>query len=228
MRFFVTSLGNPRWVVDAVAPAGGVVYHDVTERKWALKARDGGVHGLIGVNDRAGGHAGARSAPALLEERGRPRAPGAVRRRDRRRTRLRGGAAHGLRRRPDGHALHRHVRVLGPRGVQARHRGRRRRRHRADRAGDRGPARRDPHAARGAGRDEGRAAGPLPAARPADEALGPRLVRRALGLAAEALQRARRHDEGLLAGGEERGGGGGRGDGGEHHRAIQGGGGRSR
>ena len=68
VRFFVTSLGNPRWVVDAVAAAGGVVYHDVTERKWALKARDGGVHGLIGVNERAGGHAGAKSAHALLEE----------------------------------------------------------------------------------------------------------------------------------------------------------------
>jgi nitronate monooxygenase len=68
VRFFVTSLGNPRWVVDAVAPAGGVVYHDVTERKWALKARDGGVHGLIGVNERAGGHAGAKPARALLDE----------------------------------------------------------------------------------------------------------------------------------------------------------------
>src|SRR5690348_17753092 len=38
VRFFVTSLGNPRWVVDRVRPVGGVVYHDVTERKWALKA----------------------------------------------------------------------------------------------------------------------------------------------------------------------------------------------
>ena len=68
VRFFVTSLGNPRWVVDRVAPAGGVVYHDVTERKWALKAVDGGVQGLVGVNDRAGGHAGALSAERLLEE----------------------------------------------------------------------------------------------------------------------------------------------------------------
>ena len=68
IRFFVTSLGNPRWVVDRVRPVGGIVYHDVTERKWALKARDGGVHGLIGVNDRAGGHAGPRSAEQLLEE----------------------------------------------------------------------------------------------------------------------------------------------------------------
>jgi len=41
VRFFVTSLGNPRWVVDRVKPVGGVVYHDVTERKWAEKGRDG-------------------------------------------------------------------------------------------------------------------------------------------------------------------------------------------
>ena len=68
VRFFVTSLGNPRWVVDRVSPSGGVVYHDVTERKWAEKGIAGGVQGLIGVNDRAGGHAGARSAEALLEE----------------------------------------------------------------------------------------------------------------------------------------------------------------
>ena len=70
IRFFVTSLGNPRWVVDRVKSVGGVVYHDVTERKWALKGLDGGVQGLIAVNDRAGGHAGPRSAEALLAELG--------------------------------------------------------------------------------------------------------------------------------------------------------------
>jgi nitronate monooxygenase len=68
VRFFVTSLGNPRWVVDRVAPVGGIVYHDVTERKWAEKGLAGGVHGLIAVNNRAGGHAGPRSAEALYEE----------------------------------------------------------------------------------------------------------------------------------------------------------------
>src|SRR6185295_18398088 len=66
--FFVTSLGNPRWVVDRVKAVGGVVYHDVTERKWALKGRDGGVDGLIAVNNRAGGHAGPKSAEALYAE----------------------------------------------------------------------------------------------------------------------------------------------------------------
>jgi len=67
-RFFVTSLGNPRWVVDKVEPLGGVVYHDVTEAKWARKAVEGRVHGLIAVNNVAGGHAGGRSPEALYEE----------------------------------------------------------------------------------------------------------------------------------------------------------------
>jgi nitronate monooxygenase len=68
IRFFITSLGNPRWVCERVHAAGGVVYHDVTERKWALKGRDAGVDGLIGVNRRAGGHPGPLSAERLLEE----------------------------------------------------------------------------------------------------------------------------------------------------------------
>jgi nitronate monooxygenase len=50
VRFFITSLGNPRWVVEKVHAAGGLVYHDVTERKWADK-------GLA-----------EKSAEALLEE----------------------------------------------------------------------------------------------------------------------------------------------------------------
>jgi nitronate monooxygenase len=70
VRFFITSLGKPRWVVDRVAASGGVVYHDVTERKWALKAQDSGVHGLIAVNRRAGGHAGPLGVDALLDELG--------------------------------------------------------------------------------------------------------------------------------------------------------------
>lgn len=68
VRFFVTSLGNPRWVVERAEQAGARVYHDVTERKWADKAMAGGVHGLIAVNDRAGGHAGPKSAQQLFDE----------------------------------------------------------------------------------------------------------------------------------------------------------------
>lgn len=68
IRFFVSSLGDPRWIVDRVEGVGGLVYHDVTEKRWAKKAIDCGVHGLIAVNNRAGGHAGHLSPEALLEE----------------------------------------------------------------------------------------------------------------------------------------------------------------
>jgi nitronate monooxygenase len=68
IRFFVTSLGNPRWVVEKAHAVGGFVYHDVTERKWAVKGLEAGVDGLIAVNDRAGGHAGPKSAEALIAE----------------------------------------------------------------------------------------------------------------------------------------------------------------
>ncbi len=37
VRFFVTSLGNPRWVVEREGPPGVSCYHDVTEMKWARK-----------------------------------------------------------------------------------------------------------------------------------------------------------------------------------------------
>ena len=68
VRFFVTSLGKPDWVVQRVEPVGGRVYHDVTERKWAQKGVDCGVHGLIAVNRRAGGHAGPLNARAVLDD----------------------------------------------------------------------------------------------------------------------------------------------------------------
>lgn len=68
IRFFITSLGNPRWVVEAAHAVGGLVYHDVTERKWAEKGLAAGADGLIAVNDRAGGHAGPKGAEELLAE----------------------------------------------------------------------------------------------------------------------------------------------------------------
>jgi nitronate monooxygenase len=66
VRFFVTALGNPRWVVDRVHAVGGVVYHDVTERRWAEKALGHGVDGLVCVNRDAGGHAGRQSPGELV------------------------------------------------------------------------------------------------------------------------------------------------------------------
>lgn len=67
-RFFITSLGNPKWVVDRVKPFCGIVYHDVTSRKWAEKALKSGVDGFICVNNRAGGHAGGRSIEEIYDD----------------------------------------------------------------------------------------------------------------------------------------------------------------
>ena len=68
VRFFITALGNPRWVVDRVRPLGGIVYHDITARKWAEKAMEANVDGFICVNNRAGGHAGTETPEALLKD----------------------------------------------------------------------------------------------------------------------------------------------------------------
>jgi len=68
IKFFVTALGNPRWVVDIAKSSGTIIYHDVTERKWADKAFDAGVDGFICVNNRAGGHAGRLCAEKLYAD----------------------------------------------------------------------------------------------------------------------------------------------------------------
>jgi len=68
VRFFITALGKPKWVVDKVHRAGGIVYHDATNRKWALKALESEVDGLICVNNRAGGHAGKESAEKMFDD----------------------------------------------------------------------------------------------------------------------------------------------------------------
>lgn len=68
IRFFVTALGNPKWVVDQVESVGGFVYHNTTEKRFAEKAIQSGVHGLICVNNRAGGHLGERSPEMLYTE----------------------------------------------------------------------------------------------------------------------------------------------------------------
>jgi nitronate monooxygenase len=68
VRFFITALGNPTWVIERVRPLGGVVYHDVTSLKWAQRAVSYGVDGLICVNNRAGGHLGDESPEQLLKD----------------------------------------------------------------------------------------------------------------------------------------------------------------
>ena len=66
VRFFVTSLGNPKWIVDKAHSVGAVVYHDATERRFAEKALGAGVDGLIAVNKRAGGHLGGLNLTELF------------------------------------------------------------------------------------------------------------------------------------------------------------------
>jgi len=68
VRFFVTSLGKPDWVAERVHAVGGLVYHDVTELKWAKIGLDNGADGLICVNNRAGGHAGEKGVQHLYDE----------------------------------------------------------------------------------------------------------------------------------------------------------------
>jgi nitronate monooxygenase len=66
--FFITALGNPDWVVKKAHAKNAIVFHDVTERKWAQKAIDGGVDGLICVNNEAGGHAGSEDPEKLFKD----------------------------------------------------------------------------------------------------------------------------------------------------------------
>jgi len=70
VRFFITALGNPSWVVDRVHSVGGIVYHDITTRRWGEKALESEVDGLICVNSRAGGHAGELTPQRLMRDLG--------------------------------------------------------------------------------------------------------------------------------------------------------------
>jgi nitronate monooxygenase len=64
----ITSLGAVPDLVAAVHGYGGLVFHDVISRRHAEKAAEAGVDGLIGVAAGAGGHAGAISPFALMDE----------------------------------------------------------------------------------------------------------------------------------------------------------------
>lgn len=64
----ITSLGLNRDLIKAVHDYGGLVFHDVTSLKFAEKAADAGVDGLIAVAFGAGGHAGMISPFAALQE----------------------------------------------------------------------------------------------------------------------------------------------------------------
>lgn len=64
----ITSLGAVSQLVDAVHSYGGLVFHDVTNRRHAEKAAAAGVDGLICVAAGAGGHAGTLNPMPFIAE----------------------------------------------------------------------------------------------------------------------------------------------------------------
>lgn len=64
----ITSLGAVPELVAAVHGYGGLVFHDVINRRHAEKAAEAGVDGIIAVAAGAGGHAGTLSPFALVAE----------------------------------------------------------------------------------------------------------------------------------------------------------------
>ena len=64
----ITSLGAREDINAAVHSYGGVVLHDIINNRFAHKAIEKGADGLIAVAAGAGGHAGVKSAFALVQE----------------------------------------------------------------------------------------------------------------------------------------------------------------
>jgi len=64
----ITSLGAREEVYQAVRGWGGITMHDVINNRFAMKAIEKGADGLIPVAAGAGGHAGALSPFALMQE----------------------------------------------------------------------------------------------------------------------------------------------------------------
>lgn len=64
----ITSLGAVPDVVEAVHSYGGLVFHDVINRRHAEKAAEAEVDGIIAVSAGAGGHAGVTNPFALVTE----------------------------------------------------------------------------------------------------------------------------------------------------------------
>lgn len=64
--YIITSLGNPKEVIDKCRPLGIKVFCDVVDLKYAKKVEALGADALIAVNNRAGGHAGSLAPKELI------------------------------------------------------------------------------------------------------------------------------------------------------------------
>jgi nitronate monooxygenase len=62
----ITALGSPHAVIDAVHSYGGLVFADVIDLRFAKKALEAGVDGLVLICAGAGGHTGALSPFAFV------------------------------------------------------------------------------------------------------------------------------------------------------------------
>jgi nitronate monooxygenase len=76
VRFFITSLGDPRLILEQVHAENGLVFADVIKLSQAERAREKGVDGLVAVAASAGGHSGTSPTmvlvPYLIEKTGLP------------------------------------------------------------------------------------------------------------------------------------------------------------
>jgi len=64
--YIITSLGNPKEVIEQCKPLGIKVFCDVVDLTYAKKVEELGADALIAVNNRAGGHAGSISPEELI------------------------------------------------------------------------------------------------------------------------------------------------------------------
>lgn len=66
--FIITSLGNPKTVIEKAHEKGIKVFCDVIDLKFALKVESLGADAIIAVNNQAGGHRGNLKPEQLLHE----------------------------------------------------------------------------------------------------------------------------------------------------------------
>lgn len=64
--YIITSLGNPKEVIEKCKPLGIKVFCDVVDLTYAKKVENMGADAVIAVNNRAGGHAGNLSPRELI------------------------------------------------------------------------------------------------------------------------------------------------------------------
>ncbi len=65
--FIITSLGNPKIIIEKAHAKKTMVFCDVTDLKYAQKVEQAGADALIAVNSSAGGHAGCIARNELIE-----------------------------------------------------------------------------------------------------------------------------------------------------------------